>query len=117
MTLIKHSALAGQGSSTFLGSDYDDVPISMFLVDSAPGEGPKLHRHPYAEVFVLHDGAATFILDDQELAAEAGDVVIAPAGSAHRFTSVGEERLRLTAIHTAPAMETEWLEPAATPSR
>jgi quercetin dioxygenase-like cupin family protein len=120
MTLIKNSELTGEAAPTFLGADHEHVPISMFLVDSRPGEGPRLHRHPYAEVFVLHDGAASFVLDGEELTAEAGDVVIAPAGSAHRFTAVGDERLRLTAIHTAPAMETEWLEPAAvgaTPSR
>ena len=39
----------------------------------------------------------------------AGDIVIAPAGAAHRFTSVGDEQLRLTAIHTASTMDTEWL--------
>jgi mannose-6-phosphate isomerase-like protein (cupin superfamily) len=113
MTLIKNSELSAEGSPTFIGADHDDVPISMFLVDSAPGEGPRLHRHPYAEVFVVHTGQGLFVLDDDEVTAGAGDVVIAPPGSVHRFEGVGEERLRLTAIHTAPAMQTEWLEPVA----
>jgi mannose-6-phosphate isomerase-like protein (cupin superfamily) len=42
--------------------------------------------------------------------------VIAPAGSAHRFTSIGNEQLRLTAIHTAATMDTEWLTADAIPT-
>jgi quercetin dioxygenase-like cupin family protein len=110
MTLIKNSDLAG-GGDTFIGDDHGGVPISMFLVDSPPGDGPKLHRHPYAEVFVVHEGEAEFVLDDSAVNATGGDVVIAPPQAPHKFTNVGEGRLLMTAIHTAPAMDTEWLEP------
>jgi quercetin dioxygenase-like cupin family protein len=109
MGVIKNSDLAG-GGDTFIGDDHGGVPISIFLVDSPPGGGPKLHRHPYAEVFVVHEGEVEFVLDDESATAGPGDVVIAPPGAAHRFTNVGEGRLRLTAIHAAPAMDTEWLE-------
>ena len=36
------------------------MPFSVILVHSKPGVGPKLHRHPYAEVFVVESGEATF---------------------------------------------------------
>ena len=29
----------------FVGADHGDVPVSLILVDSAPGAGPALHRH------------------------------------------------------------------------
>src|SRR6185437_685475 len=94
----------------FIGADHDGVPVSLFLVDDAPGAGPRLHRHPYPELFIVHAGQASFEIDGTAIAATAGDVLTAPAGTAHRFTNTGSGRLHLTAIHTAPQMETEWLE-------
>ncbi len=99
----------------FIGAHHGGLPISLFLVDDQPGAGPLLHRHPYAEVFVVHAGEARFEIDDLRLTATAGDILIAPAMSAHRFTNSGEGRLRVTAIHTAPDMDTEWLQPTTTP--
>src|SRR5438552_13465251 len=40
-------------SHEFVGAEHGDVPFSIILVHSEPGVGPKLHRHPYAEVFVV----------------------------------------------------------------
>jgi len=95
-----------------IGADHDGLAISLFLVDDPPGAGPLLHRHPYAEVFVVHAGEVRFEIAEIPLTATAGDILIAPAMSAHRFTNTGQAQLRLTAIHTAPDMDTEWLEPA-----
>ncbi len=92
------------------------MPISLFLVDDRPGAGPLLHRHPYPEVFIVHAGQADFEIDGTRLVATAGDILIAHAGTAHRFTNTGDERLRITAIHTAPTMDTEWLEPPIPPT-
>ena len=73
-----------------------------------------MHRHPYAEVFVIESGSATFRVDDAELVGTAGQIVIAPANAYHGFTNDGPGELRLTAIHTAPAFDTEWLGEADT---
>ncbi len=99
----------------FIGADHGGLPVSLFLLDGRPGAGPLLHRHPYAEVFVIHAGEARFEIDGARLMASAGDVLIAPARSAHRFTNTGERQLRVTAIHTAPEMDTEWLQPTRGP--
>jgi mannose-6-phosphate isomerase-like protein (cupin superfamily) len=97
----------------FVGGEHGGLPISLFLVDDGPGAGPLLHRHPYAEVFVLHAGEACFEIDAVRLTATAGDILIAPAMSAHRFTNTGAAQLRVTAIHTAQDMATEWLQPTS----
>lgn len=94
----------------FIGAAHSDLPISLFLVDDPPGAGPLMHRHPYPELFIVHSGHAEFQIDEMRLIAMTGDILIAPAASAHRFTNIGHARLRVTAIHTAPRMETEWLE-------
>ena len=99
----------------FIGAEHGGLPISLFLVNERAGAGPLLHRHPYAEVFVVHAGEARFEIDELRVTATAGDILIAPAMSADRFTNTGAAQLRVTAIHTAPAMDTEWLQPTTGP--
>jgi len=73
------------------------------------GLGLRPHRHPYPEVFVIHAGRAEFRLGEDDVDAGTGDVVIAPTGVVHSFTATGQSDLRLTAIHPATRIETEWL--------
>ncbi len=40
-------------SHEFVGAEHGDVPFSVILVHSRPGVGPRVHRHPYTEVFVV----------------------------------------------------------------
>jgi quercetin dioxygenase-like cupin family protein len=93
----------------FVGADHGDVPFSIILVHSAPGAGPALHRHPYAEVFVVESGQATIRLGDDEVIARGGQIAVAPANLPHGFTNTGDGELRLTAIHGASQFDTEWL--------
>ena len=109
LLITRHDLPGPPGGRQFVGSDHGGVPISLFLVAAPRGSGPELHRHPYAEVFLVETGEADFSIDGMHVKAAAGDILIAPAGSAHRFTSTGTEELRLTAIHTAATMNTEWL--------
>ena len=69
-----------------------DVPFSVILVHSGPGVGPKVHRHPYPEVFVVESGEATFRLGDDEVVVTGGHVVVSPSGVAHGFTNTGDRR-------------------------
>ena len=93
----------------FVGADHGDVPVSLILVHSAPGAGPAVHRHPYAEVFVVESGQATFELGERRIVVEGGQIVIGPADIPHGFTNTGSGELRLTAIHCAPAFKTDWV--------
>jgi mannose-6-phosphate isomerase-like protein (cupin superfamily) len=73
----------------FEGYDHGGVPVSLIVVDAAPGRGPDLHRHDYAEVFVVHDGEATFIAGDEERTVRAGEIVVVPAGGAAPLLQLG----------------------------
>jgi quercetin dioxygenase-like cupin family protein len=84
--------------------------VSVIVVDAEPGDGPRLHRHPYEEVFVVLEGEATFTLGDQQRIVRGGEIVVAPAGVPHRFVNSGAGRLRQVDIHPRPRFETEWLE-------
>ena len=74
-----------------------------------PGGGPRLHRHPYEEIFIIQEGRCTFHVDGEEFDAAAGAIVIAPAGAPHRFTNTGDGPLRQIDIHVSAAFSTEWL--------
>jgi quercetin dioxygenase-like cupin family protein len=97
-------------SHRFEGHDFGDVPLSFHWTDAPPGTGPKLHRHPYAEVFVIQDGQVTFTVDDETIEASGGEIVIVPAGHPHKFVNAGPGPARHLDIHTSSQMSTEWLE-------
>src|SRR6185437_12796193 len=40
--------------------------VSFFLIEYPPGRGNSLHRHPYAEVFIVQEGEALFTVGDSE---------------------------------------------------
>jgi mannose-6-phosphate isomerase-like protein (cupin superfamily) len=83
--------------------------VSVIVVDAAPGEGPKLHRHAYREVFVVLEGEATFTLGDEQRVVHGGEIVVAEPGIPHRFVNTGDGRLRQVDIHEHPRFDTEWL--------
>jgi mannose-6-phosphate isomerase-like protein (cupin superfamily) len=74
--------------------------------NDTPGEGPKLHIHPYDETFILIEGRARFFVGDQIIDAEAGDVVLGPKAVPHRFINLGPGRLQTVDIHHSPV----WLQ-------
>jgi mannose-6-phosphate isomerase-like protein (cupin superfamily) len=96
-------------SHELVGAEHGEVPFSIILVHSQPGVGPKLHRHPYVEVFIVHSGRATFQIGTDMFVVDEGHIVVSPPGEAHGFTNRGTSELRLTAIHGAPRFDTEWL--------
>jgi mannose-6-phosphate isomerase-like protein (cupin superfamily) len=94
---------------TIEGHDYG-ATISLILDVSEPGQGPRLHRHPYDETWVVQEGNVVFQLGDAIHRTGPGDVVIAPPGVPHKFTSEGPGRARLVCIHASPTVIGEWLE-------
>jgi mannose-6-phosphate isomerase-like protein (cupin superfamily) len=106
---MAHIPAAAATLSQLQGSEHS-MSISLILDHSPAGHGPRLHRHSYDEVWVIHEGALTFQLDDRQLTAGPGDVVIAPAGAAHKFTNDGPDTCNMVCIHASPTISTEWLE-------
>jgi len=84
------------------------LSTSVMHATVAPGRGPIRHRHPHAEIFVLHTGAGRFEVDGETFDAEAGDILVIPAGAWHGFVATGSEPLRETAIHENSRLVTEW---------
>ncbi|HET8821292.1 MAG TPA: cupin domain-containing protein [Thermoleophilaceae bacterium] len=113
MKVIRNDELLGANNSLeFEGADHGGADVSFFIVDAAPGRGPALHKHDYAEVFIVLEGGATFRAGDAEQEVSAGHVVVVPAGEPHGFTASGEGSKQIN-IHASPRFVTEWLEEGA----
>ena len=84
--------------------------VCLIFVDVEPGDGPRLHRHPYEEVFIVLEGQATFTAGSATLDATAGQVLMVRPGVPHKFVNSGSGRLRQIDIHCNDRFVTEWLE-------
>lgn len=74
------------------------------------GSGPRLHQHPYRETFVVVRGRARFTIGDTEREGGAGDVLVVPAETPHKFAVLGPEVYEAVHIHESDHFITEWLE-------
>jgi len=96
-------------SRDFVGEQHGGVGACVIFVDAAPGEGPRLHRHPYVEILIVVEGTATFDDGQSERQVQAGEMAVVDAGQPHRFVNSGAGRLRQIDVHLNPKFITEWL--------
>lgn len=110
MEVLSYERLQSPRSTAqvFNGCEHD-VDVSFFINHAEPGKVVSQHRHPYPEVFVIHDGEATFTVAGDEVHASGGHVIVVPAGASHGFHVTGDRPLEMVSIHPAAEMETEWL--------
>lgn len=92
----------------FQGYLYDDTLVSFIIVEAQPGEGVKLHSHPYKEVFIVQEGQATYTVGTQVIEVTAGQIIIGPANVPHKFVNSGTGTLRQVDIHVSPRFITTW---------
>ena len=90
--------------------DFGGAEVCLIFVDAAPGEGPKLHRHAYGEIFIVLEGTPMFTIGSESLLARAGQVLLVRAGVAHKFINTGPGILRQVDVHLNSEFVTEWLE-------
>lgn len=93
----------------FVGEKFGGVGACVLFVDAGPGEGPRLHLHPYVELLIILEGTAT--VDDGESKHElhGGEMAVVDAEQPHGFVNSGDGRLRQIDIHLSPRLITEWL--------
>jgi mannose-6-phosphate isomerase-like protein (cupin superfamily) len=98
------------GLTEFEGQPYG-AGVSVIVVSTdVEGAGPRLHRHPYPETFVIRGGRARFTVGDQTLIGTAGQVIVVPADTPHKFAAMGPDRLEMVDVHASDHFITEWLE-------
>jgi quercetin dioxygenase-like cupin family protein len=80
----------------------------MIFTEAAPGQGPSLHTHPYAEIHIAQAGEALFVAAGEERVVRAGEIVVVPAGEPHSFEA-REPGFSETAIHLNAHFVTDWI--------
>ncbi len=102
--VIKPASLAEwrgdkMGKSTIFESPRLLVGLNAFEA----GQSHALHSHAGMDkVYHVLEGNGLFLLDDQELPMEAGDLLVAPEGVPHGVRNTGPGRLLVLAV-LAPA--------------
>src|SRR5215210_3594992 len=92
---ISVSDLPGRLVGRFEGREHGSS-VSFFIGTFDAGTGPGLHLHPYDETFIVEAGSAAFTVADQTFELEAGQIVVVPANTPHKFVS--GEGFRLISI-------------------
>ena len=110
-TLLHRDDLPFDGSTyEFIGAHYQNTEVSFIWVDMPPGGHVRLHTHPYAEIFIIQEGIATYTVGTETVQAHAGQIIIVPAEMPHKFVNSGAGQLRQVDIHVNKEFVTVWLE-------
>ena len=102
MSFTTLEQLPSFGMSYEFAGETQGAPISAYIVNAKPGQGPPLHTHPYVEVVFTLEGCATITVGTEEREVKAGGIVVIPANTPHRFVNSGETILRQIDIHASP---------------
>ena len=92
---------------TFQGFEHG-ANVSFFVVNFSHGKGPKKHRHPYEEIFIILDGEIEAIIDGETQVLGIDTIAVIPAGAWHEFKNRSQGSARSVNIHPVPKMITEW---------
>ena len=110
-TVINRNELPRDGNTfEFEGIGYADTEVSFIWVDMPPGGAIRLHQHPYPEIFIVQEGVSTFVVGVTTLEAHAGQIILVPANTPHKFMNAGNTPLRQIDIHVNKQFITDWLE-------
>ena len=80
--------------------------MTVVTEDMAPGDKIPVHRHPHAdELIFIESGMGKVTLGDKVQLAHAGAIVFIPRDTWFGMENVGNDRLKNTAIWSAPGAE------------
>ena len=83
------------GKATLFASPRMLVGLNCFL----PGQEHSLHAHPGLDkLYLVLEGRGVFLLEGQELAMRAGELLVAPAAIPHGIRNTGPDNLLVLAV-------------------
>jgi mannose-6-phosphate isomerase-like protein (cupin superfamily) len=91
------------GNVEFLARSADTPRFNLAIITKQPGDGPPAHEHTHEDDgFYVLEGEVTFVVEDEEVVANAGTFVLVPPGIRHTFANRSEAVARFVNVH-APA--------------
>src|SRR5512132_3381584 len=98
-TVLNREELPFDGNTYEFEGIHQNTEISFIWVDMLPGGHVRLHKHPYKEIFIIQEGTSTFTIGSTTLEAHAGQIIIVPADTPHKFMNSSDRQLRQIDIH------------------
>ena len=90
---------------------HSDAPgfdgVMFTTSENPPGTDAPEHRHPYASAIVVTEGSGSFTVEEQTVAAVAGDVILIPANVWHSFRNDGDGPLCLVGWEASGHVDAE----------
>jgi quercetin dioxygenase-like cupin family protein len=102
MSFLDLEQLPFKGMSYEFHGEKQGAPISAYIVNAKPGQGPPLHTHPYVEIAFTLEGCATITVGNETREVNAGGIAVIPANTPHRFVNSGDTVLRQIDVHASP---------------
>ena len=102
MSFVDLDQLPFAGMSHEFVGEKQGAPVSAYIVNAKPGQGPRLHTHPYVEVAFVIEGSALITIGDEQREVTSGGIAVIPAETPHKFVNSGSTRLRQIDIHASP---------------
>jgi quercetin dioxygenase-like cupin family protein len=102
MSFTNLDQLPFEGMSHEFHGEKRGAPISAYIVNAKPGQGPPLHTHPYVEVIFMIEGRAKVTVGNETREVNAGAIAVIPANTPHRFVNSGDAVLRQIDVHASP---------------
>jgi len=100
----------GKWHGEFEGNVFGAGASVIFYSTEEIGRGPRLHRHPYDEIFIVRKGRALFTVGEEQFEAEEGSVVFGAANIAHKYVNLGPGLLETIDVHVSSTFIQEDLE-------
>ena len=82
----------------FPGENYGFEALSVFITETHPSGGPRLHSHDVEEAHVLLEGLVKYVIGDQSFTVQGPYVAKVPANVPHTFMNAGSEPMHIIAI-------------------
>jgi mannose-6-phosphate isomerase-like protein (cupin superfamily) len=84
-----------------------DISIGLSHNPPSTTDQGMTHRHSCGEVFVVYEGRGIYTVDETEIVAQPGDMVIIPPHTWHSFRPDDDAGLRHVAVYDAGAVDIE----------
>jgi quercetin dioxygenase-like cupin family protein len=91
------------------GASGANICVIANLIEEV-GAGVSLHKHPYAETFVVRRGKVSLLIGDETIEAHEGQIIVVPVNVPHGFKNAGPGPLEMIDIHENGTFITEWLD-------
>ena len=97
-----HLGAGGRRTRVLLDPETGHPGLELYHVELAPGASSEVHARDHAEALIVLEGVAGVKTGETLHRAEAGEVILIPAGVEHQHVNAGEGTNRFLGIFAPP---------------